>query len=63
MSLAYNTILEKPLLHQINAFINTRYLTLKFLTYKGVDTIWDNQTSSRQCAFSCLKGKKALVVD
>lgn len=60
MSLAYNTILERSLLHQTNVFINTKYLTLKFPTYKGVDMIWGNQTSSRQYAFFMFKGQEGL---
>ena len=36
MALAYDVILGRPLLHQINIVINTRYLALKFSTQKGV---------------------------
>lgn len=32
ITLAYNVILGRPMLHQINIVINTRYLTLKFPT-------------------------------
>jgi hypothetical protein len=31
-SLTYNAIIGRPLLHQINIAISTRYLTLKFCT-------------------------------
>ena len=39
MTLAYNAILGRPLLHQINVAINTRYLVLKFPTQHGVATL------------------------
>jgi hypothetical protein len=39
MTLAYNAILGRPLLHQINVVINTRYLALKFPTQYGVATL------------------------
>lgn len=39
MTLTYNVILERPLLHQINVVINTRYLALKFPTQHGVATL------------------------
>jgi hypothetical protein len=32
IALAYNVILGRPMLHQINIVINTRYLALKFPT-------------------------------
>lgn len=51
MTLAYNTILGRHLLYQINVTINTRYLTLKFLTQKGVATVRGNQVTSRQCLY------------
>jgi hypothetical protein len=62
MALAYNAILGRPLLHQINAIISTRYLALKFPTQKGA-TVSGDQTISRQFATTCLKGKKVLIPD
>lgn len=39
MEMAYNVILEKPLLHKISVVISTRYLVLKFPTQDGVATL------------------------
>jgi len=39
MNLAYNTILGRPIMDQINAVINTRNLVLRFPTQKRVATI------------------------
>lgn len=39
MTLAYNAILGRPLPHQINVVINTRFLALKFPTQHGVATL------------------------
>jgi hypothetical protein len=62
MALAYNAILGIPFLDQINVIINTRYLTLKLPTQKGVATAREDQTISKQCASTCLKGKKILIL-
>jgi len=34
--MTYNIILGKPILHEINSMISTKYLTIKFPINKGV---------------------------
>jgi len=43
--------------------VNTKYLTMKFPTVKGVVVVKRNQEASRKYANTFLKGKKALLVD
>lgn len=59
MALAYNVILVRLLLHQINVVI--RYLSLNFTTKKRVAIVRRN--ASRQCVFICLRVKKTLALD
>ena len=61
--LPYNAIIRRPLLHQISVVVSTKYLTMKFPTVKVVVVVKGNQEASRECANTCLKGKKALLVD
>jgi len=61
--LPYNAIIRRPLLHHISAVVSTKYLTMKFLTVKMVVVVKGNQEASREYANTCLKGKKALLVD
>ena len=58
MALAYNIILYRPFLHQINVVISTGYLSLKFTTKKRVVTMRGNHVS-----FTYLRGKKTLALD
>ena len=58
----YNAIIGRLLLYKINAVINNRYLTMKFLIDKGVTTIKGSQIISRICISTCLKGKNTLYV-
>jgi len=61
--LPYNAIIGRPLLHQLSVVVSIKYLALKFLTSKGITTVKGNQEVSRECANTCLKGKKALLID
>jgi len=61
--LSCNAIIRRPLLHQISVMVNTKYLTMKFLTVKGVVVVKRNQEASRKYANTFLKGKKALLFD
>lgn len=61
MALAYTIILGRPLLHQINVVISTRYLSLKFTTKKRVATV--RAHASKKCVFTCFRGKKTLELD
>jgi hypothetical protein len=63
MTLAYNFIIGRPLLHKINVVISMHYLVLNFLTQRGVAIMKENQGISRHCTFTCLKGKKTLVLE
>jgi len=40
--LLYNAIIGRPLLHQISAVANTKYVTMKFPIVKGVATVKGN---------------------
>jgi hypothetical protein len=61
--LPYNAIIGRPLLHQLRAEVSTKYLTLKFPTSKGIAAVKRNQEISRECANTCLKGKKTMLID
>ena len=61
INLAYNTIIRRPLLHDINITINTKCLTLKFPTKDNVVTISGNQLIFYKYIFSCLKMKKTIM--
>jgi hypothetical protein len=39
MKLPYNAILIEPFLHEINIVITTKYLAMKFPTYKRISTV------------------------
>lgn len=58
MTLTYNPILGRPLLHHINAIINPRNLALKFPTQKRVNKVWGNQVTSKTLYLYLLEGKK-----
>lgn len=58
-----NAIIRRPLPHQISAVVSTKYLTMTFLTIKVVVIVKGNQKASREYVNTCLKGKKALLVN
>ncbi|KAK3000081.1 hypothetical protein RJ639_023783 [Escallonia herrerae] len=46
---AYNAILERPALNQLQAVVSTYHLTMKFPTEHGIGEVKGDQTIARQC--------------
>lgn len=62
MNLSYNSIIDRPLFHEINIVINNKYLNLKSLINKRVTTMRRRQLISRRCNSSFLNEKNTLIL-
>ncbi|KAK3018233.1 hypothetical protein RJ639_002767 [Escallonia herrerae] len=62
---AYNAILGRPALNQLQALVSTYHLKMKFPTEHGIGEVKGNQTTARQCyVTSCRsKDKEALIIE
>ncbi|KAK3006408.1 hypothetical protein RJ639_015549 [Escallonia herrerae] len=62
---AYNAILGRPALNQLQAIVSTYHLKIKFPTEYGIGEVKGDQTTSRQCyVTSCdSKNEEALIIE
>ncbi|KAK2998129.1 hypothetical protein RJ639_025190 [Escallonia herrerae] len=62
---AYNVILGRPALNQLQAVVSTYHLKMKFPTKHGIREVKGDQTTTRQCyVTSCRsKNKEALIIE
>ncbi|KAK3018121.1 hypothetical protein RJ639_004580 [Escallonia herrerae] len=62
---AYNAILGRPPLNQLQALVLTYHLKMKFLTEHGIGEVKGEQTTAPQCYMtSCRsKNKEALIIE
>ncbi|KAK3033199.1 hypothetical protein RJ639_036991 [Escallonia herrerae] len=62
---AYNSILGRPALNQLQAVVSTYHLKMKFPTEHGIGEVKGDQTTARQCyVTSCRsRNKEALVIE
>lgn len=47
LPLSYNAILRRPMLYNLEAVTNIRYLAIKFLTDAGVRVVWGREEEAR----------------
>ncbi|KAK3033121.1 hypothetical protein RJ639_036480 [Escallonia herrerae] len=60
---AYNAILGRPALNQLQAIVSTYHLKMKFPTEHGIGEVKGDQTIACQCYVTSCRSKKAKKVD